>query len=319
MQTLYKYMPLSTLLKFMDDPCLRVTPSYCQNDPFEFGYSQNDIYKLKSVNSNEDIGHALRDFSNLHGIISLSESKDEVLMWSHYSTNHTGVVVELLIDRSNPQSLFINSTDLHAEAFEHSDFLFNSVNYSPERGYKTFSTITDIDFVKKHYYFTKAEQWKYEQEHRFITPLTWINRIVFNDKGYEVASDILEHYLQGIICLNPNDVKENKRYELDSCYLTMILSNDAKLIAKLWDKSEANDIMFFIRLNQRYIGNIYLGCKSDTNELIDALKGEHDAPFSINTKYYDLFTGKGKKVFKGVIDNNLYKLNFQEVLFNLYI
>ena len=291
MQTLYKYMPLSTLLKFMDDPCLRVTPSYCQNDPFEFGYSQNDIYKLKSVNSNEDIGHALRDFSNLHGIISLSESKDEVLMWSHYSTNHTGVVVELLIDRSNPQSLFINSTDLHAEAFEHSDFLFNSVNYSPERGYKTFSTITDIDFVKKHYYFTKAEQWKYEQEHRFITPLTWINRIVFNDKGYE----------------------------LDSCYLTMILSNDAKLIAKLWDKSEANDIMFFIRLNQRYIGNIYLGCKSDTNELIDALKGEHDAPFSINTKYYDLFTGKGKKVFKGVIDNNLYKLNFQEVLFNLYI
>ena len=103
-------MPFSTLLKFIDDPCLRVTPSYCQNDPFEFGYTEQDIDQLNAKSGNRRLGSEHRDYAKLHGIVSLCSSKSDILMWTHYADKHKGAAVELLVDRENPQSLFVNST-----------------------------------------------------------------------------------------------------------------------------------------------------------------------------------------------------------------
>lgn len=314
MLKLYKYMPFSTLLKFLDDPCLRVTPSSCQNDPFEFGYSRRDIQKLDSVSESKSLGNDLKSFSNLHGIISLSGSNSNILMWSHYSKNHTGAVVELIIDDNNPESLFINSTGIYSPPFLNSDVLFDKVNYSSERSYEDIAFKDDIELIKNHYYFTKAKQWDLEEEYRFITPLHWINRIVFTNDGFNNVKGILGDLVSAITCLNNNEQINYRMYELNPACIDMITATNPQLLLNIWNQSNETEIMFFIRLNPKNIGSILLG--SQTN--VDSFIKELNVGDNLHQTYYDVFSGEVRNVFKGEIDKNEYKLNFKDLVRCIY-
>jgi hypothetical protein len=282
-------MPFSTLLKFMDDPCLRVTPCYCQNDPFEFGYTAQDIDQLNDKSGIRNLGNELRKYSKLHGIVSLCSSKSDILMWTHYADKHKGAVVEFHVDRENPQSLFANSTGLYSPPFNFSDFIFDKVNYKKKRHYPNFEKPIDMDAVRKHYYFTKAKQWKIEQEYRFIIPCTWINRILFSEKGYQKAKIILDEFPELLSCIHQEDNNNpNKTYELSA--LSYITAVNPQALFHLWNESDGVDIMFFIRLNTfsgdgpRRIDRIYLGCLSNVEDLISYLRNNIHGSFSISDK-----------------------------------
>ncbi|MCP4490949.1 MAG: DUF2971 domain-containing protein [Gammaproteobacteria bacterium] len=178
----------------MNDPCLRVTPSHCLNDPFEFGYTESDIKNMDSRYSDALLGSELEAYSKLHGIISLTTSNTNIQMWSHYSDSHQGAVIELFVDDNAPESLFINNTGPDSPPFRYQDFLFDKVKYRKTRKFSDDINDRNIEAIKKHYYFAKAKQWKKEKEYRFIIPLTWINKIIFNEKGLKVAKEILNSY-----------------------------------------------------------------------------------------------------------------------------
>lgn len=91
----------------------------------------------------------IREWDTIIGLYSLSKVNDNILMWSHYSLNHTGFVVGF-----NTESL-INDYD-----FEH----LEPVNYQEE-----YPTIKGTDnhseqFHKK--FFHKSLLWDYEKEWR---------------------------------------------------------------------------------------------------------------------------------------------------------
>lgn len=313
-------MPLDVLKKFLVDPCLRVTPSCCQNDPFEFGFSETDLQELDSVSESKRLGEDLKSFSNLHGIISLTTSESNILMWSHYSKNHTGAVIELIIDEERPESLFINSTGENAREFVFSDFIFDKVNYKNERTYENTGTFSDIELIKKHYYFTKAEQWTPEDEYRFITPLNWINRILLTHKGFKNVKRILGGNSEGIICQNINEPEKYRKYELSPSYIDKINALSPNLLFDIWNASNENEIMFFIRLNSGVpgsgvgnIGKIYLGCQADVDSFITELKSGDN----LHQNYYDIFSGNIRNVLIGEIDKNKYKLVFNELALSI--
>lgn len=323
MLKLYKYMPFSTLLKFIDDPCLRVTPSYCQNDPFEFGYTGQDIDQLNSKSRNSRLGSELRDYSKLHGIVSLCSSKSDILMWTHYADKHKGAVVELHVHADNPQSLFINSTGLYSPPFYHSDFIFDKVNYEKKRHCPNIEQDINLEAVRKHYYFTKAKEWKPEQEYRFIIPLTWINQVLFSQDGYQKAKVILNKFPDSISCLNKDDSHNpNKTYKLNN--LEYISAVDIQSLAKLWAESNETDTLFLIRLNsgvpggsEGHIGRIYLGCRSNIEYFISYMKNNNHESLSIAENYHDI-QGNSKGIYKGAIDDNEYKIAFREETFCIY-
>ncbi len=312
-------MPFTTLLKFIDDPCLRVTPSYCQNDPFEFGYSEQDIDQLNTRSGNKKLGNELRDYSKLHGIVSLCSSKSDILMWSHYADKHKGAVVELHIDRNHPESLFVNSTGEYSPPFNYSDFIFDKVNYKKKRHYPEIERDINLDSVRKHYYFTKAKQWKLEQEYRFIIPFTWINRVLFSQNGYQKAKVILGEDSRSISCLNQQDRNNpNNIYELNPGALEYITAVNIEALAKLWIESNETDTLFLIRLNcgtpgcnTGQIGRIYLGCQSSVKDFISYLKNNDHELLSIAENYYN-FQGNSSDIYKGTIDDNEYKITFSE-------
>lgn len=92
-------------------------------------------------------------FHHRIGILSLSETFDNALMWAHYSLNHQGYVIEFNTDNS-----FFKSND--------KDYVIEKISkviYTDSR-----PSITLEKLSMKDLYFTKSAEWGYEREWRIL-------------------------------------------------------------------------------------------------------------------------------------------------------
>lgn len=160
---LYKYMSTNAGKEFFNIPSLRLTPAFCLNDPFELSIPSSVLNNISKKGGNPDEAN---NFMKLHGIVSLTESYSNLLMWSHYAGDHSGVVVEFDFESKSPLSLF-NSY----EPPPSSDVLFGHVDYNKKRSRFNLPS-RSLRNVMKPYYFKKSNDWKYEKEYRFVLPLT---------------------------------------------------------------------------------------------------------------------------------------------------
>lgn len=92
----------------------------------------------------------IEKWDKIIGLLSLSEKKDDILMWSHYSNFHKGFVVGLHTDS------LMNNYDF--------DFI-GKVHYQEDYPLVSGHDDTDERFKKK--FFTKSNAWSYENEWRF--------------------------------------------------------------------------------------------------------------------------------------------------------
>jgi hypothetical protein len=148
---LYQYQPINkyTLQNLILQKIWGANPKSF-NDPFEFVV--RDTYRVKNDGEIERLSREekeilikIRDGISSFGVTCFSECEDSILLWSHYSSNHTGMCLTFEISDPHPQNLF-------------------KVEYD-----KVFPDITgDVksDFFK--YLITKGESWKYENERRLI-------------------------------------------------------------------------------------------------------------------------------------------------------
>lgn len=101
---------------FFAEPMIRATPAKHLNDPFEGCFNQEQVRDAYLNHQNhfkklgEDVWDELDDNSitdsmgflesdiNELGVISLTESYNNTLMWAHYGDEHKGVVVEFDFD-----------------------------------------------------------------------------------------------------------------------------------------------------------------------------------------------------------------------------
>jgi len=91
----------------------------------------------------------LKKWNSIMGLFSLSSVPDNILMWSHYSSNHQGFVVGF---------------DSKALLSDYEFDFMEPINY--QRSYPIISGLEDqsSQFYKK--FFFKSELWSYEQEWR---------------------------------------------------------------------------------------------------------------------------------------------------------
>lgn len=87
------------------------------------------------------------------GILSLSKVYDNILMWSHYASNHTGIVIAL-------------------DIMKDPDFFYLPIGVDYEKSYIPINTFIDYENNAKSYiskmFATKSIQWKYEEEIRIF-------------------------------------------------------------------------------------------------------------------------------------------------------
>lgn len=110
------------------------------------------------------VGSILGGINNTIGILCLSETPDNILMWSHYSLNHTGLVFEF--DDSHH---FFDQRQKERELTGH----IKKVRYSKKRPRLTIfnpslSDEENRDIWIKDFIWIKSSDWEYEKEWRMI-------------------------------------------------------------------------------------------------------------------------------------------------------
>ena len=112
---LYKYYPQENWNFIATDWTIRFTPVKELNDYFECIPVSDNILSTKSkeILLTEDkidcsspsvadyINENLHSIINRYGVLSLTESSDNLLMWSHYASAHEGFVVEFDTEKLN--------------------------------------------------------------------------------------------------------------------------------------------------------------------------------------------------------------------------
>lgn len=196
----YKYLPKDT--SFFGNPALRVTQREALNDPFEQSpsdekfldgltteevialkapfkdnnkYSKSLIQKFISTCSSKN---STTDFE--HGTICFSETYDNLLMWSHYGSEHQGFVVAI-----DPQHFLKKQKSDELP----SGLKIRRVMYRESRPTKQSFGYHDYSFGRSHKILsTKSTHWSYEQEWR-IQNFQNENLSVARDKNNQIKID----------------------------------------------------------------------------------------------------------------------------------
>lgn len=179
---LYKYFSKGGLLRFLDNFTLRFTPPCAFNDPFEVLPSIKEI-PLSAKGPDEFYFYQHLHAALAHsiggrvGMLCLSETPLNGLMWGHYASEHKGGVIEF-----DPSHAFF-SDPTSANGFHQ---LLKKVDYSTERTALNFSHFVENKMLllndhgagwlkllkaKHPMFYTKSLDWSYEQEWRLMRQL----------------------------------------------------------------------------------------------------------------------------------------------------
>lgn len=178
---LYKYVSAERGLQILRDRTIRFTPPRTLNDPFEFCPSLN-LSRLKSAYlslhdqhakkasgvDRRELMHGFKQFClgvvhqlsrtiSSTGLLSLSESADVPLMWSHYAEDHTGFVIGL-----DAKEMLGEVYDVDAEGI----YGIGPVSYRTVR-----AEYPDDRGERFEYMFVKDTCWAYEREWRVLRGL----------------------------------------------------------------------------------------------------------------------------------------------------
>jgi hypothetical protein len=171
---LFKYMPYRK--EFFENFYLRCTPRSALNDPFELRPSDQymndhswDLLAQREMTLEAEVSKELLDFNseflekafNKVGIVSFSETNDNLLMWSHYADNHQGIVVTF--DTSHDFFIEDDSKSRHLGRIHYRKDRMKALPQKLENGFHM-SDSTRI-------YFEKSDEWIYEKEHRLMSDL----------------------------------------------------------------------------------------------------------------------------------------------------
>lgn len=164
---LYRYQPINkyTLENLVHKKNWASNPINF-NDPFEFtlrtGNSINSEGKYILIKKEELlVKEQIQKTLSSMGVVSYSESYDDILLWSHYAFNHQGMC--LVFEIENPKYL-------HLFKVKYRKTIFNL-------GFKKNSKNQPV-------LYTKSKVWAYEREHRQI--------FMYNEKHFDYPGKLKE-------------------------------------------------------------------------------------------------------------------------------
>lgn len=118
-----------------------------------------ELFRLLEPQMLQKVSSLLDSFLNQNvGVLCLSEVRDSILMWGHYTDNHHGFVV----------GFDSNHSFFSKRRSEHDEFGFlRRVDYQRQRPHVVLSDTTSPAWFQ-----TKSEQWVYEKEWRIVRVLS---------------------------------------------------------------------------------------------------------------------------------------------------
>lgn len=258
MRTLYKYYSglNSTYFK---KPTLKLTSAFNLNDPFEVTLADELLSLLEEANKDDegfqkfkevlgtgDLKTGYNRLLRMCGIVSLSETQHNLLMWAHYADQHRGMCIgydsamleKLKFNREYKRLPIISTPkkidyDTKKNDFQNYDFDLNS-------GEEMQKNILIKQLT------TKGDDWIYEKEHRLIIPIGRADKFMLKlPRATSSQSSYLPEQFKKLI--------ENT----DTNEYTIIKNGDY-IASKVADDPKYT---FLLNIDKEYIKNVYLGCR----------------------------------------------------------
>jgi hypothetical protein len=136
--------------------------------------------------------HALTQAVNKEiGILCLTEKMDNLLMWAHYASNHTGFVIEF----NEKHSFFDRGSEIGH---------LKKVRYSITRPEVTLldPTLSDMEHIYQwinDIFCVKSQHWDYEHEWRMIVALKNFQNVIASQQDEIYLFELPKNCITGII------------------------------------------------------------------------------------------------------------------------
>ncbi|OGE83038.1 MAG: hypothetical protein A2Y39_07050 [Candidatus Delongbacteria bacterium GWF2_40_14] len=285
MKILYKYMEQP--FELFKKGYIRATQLSAINDPFEASYSEEGLKNLESefedINLNGEL--SLKDYiennKNKIGIISFSESKDNLLMWAHYAKEHKGLVAGFIFPPREWkyskffEHLFLLPTPPSTGCDDKNNFFNGEIKpviYRKQQRYKIdgfdfdYSNISDegADRILFEIFLQKSEEWIYEKEHRIVLRLEQADKVYVNDIKKIKNKKLLANIIESKCCKKKfDDDKEYHEVNLSKIAEKSKRMVFAKALAEL-SMNPKNIYLFKLASNSIY--NCIFGIKCKYNK-----------------------------------------------------
>ncbi len=285
MNIFYKYTKFFDIER-LQDLHLRLSTPPILNDPFESLLNKDLEDALLSKISLDDLlgeinfYHTKTDEELLQllikrhleiiGVVSLSETPRNLLMWAHYADEHKGICIGFdknnIFDKSYKQDnkrisltpIKVNYDDMRPR-FEIDDK--TPLNEGIDSYARTKSMLEQ--HIKKHL-LTKSDEWIYEKEHRCIIPLECSDKIIFDDS---ILNDYQKKRIQ--LMIEKKEIQKNKDEYIGSI-------EHISHIAGMIGDSRFSNVKFMKKVNVDSIKSIHIGCRCDKKkEIIEAVMNEN--------------------------------------------
>lgn len=293
MNILYKYYSSEfDIEKHLKCPSIKLANTASFNDPFEGVPSDKFIEylvekilvhnKIKNEEIKEQYKKSFIKKNNAYGVISLTETHRNMLMWAHYASSHKGVCIGYDINFMPKKRFDQHPIDNLYDGlpkkvtYDRARFDESYFDYSLElkEDYDTFIYKCMMQALT-----IKGDEWIYEKEHRCIIPFSYADRCLLNS-NYNVEQFLYDGGL----------IKDKHGY---------LFSNNLPDSLLRYAFAANHQCSMLIDINIEHIKSIYFGSQSniDTMELIIELVKSTPEKF------------KHIKLYKYSVSNSLFDLN----------
>lgn len=281
MEILYKYYSKKLdLKKYLEDPTLRLAQLTTLNDPFEGKIDKKSLgilaEKLCEVALPEECPDSnaiifakksIERIINTYGIISLSETHRNLLMWAHYASEHQGFCIGYRTDALPQEDIEVSEGEFIKPypllkvnydniVFDH-DYIeiFNEFQFSEDEPFKKVSVRALT---------TKSEDWSYEKEYRIVSHVEFSDII----RVYKSKEQLSENQSK-IVSAAANRSTYDVEYSESLIQLTSKLTDIEKTeyIYNIYSIENAlinyKDIFFLKRIDKSKVSSIYFGVYSE--------------------------------------------------------
>ncbi|EKO3871376.1 DUF2971 domain-containing protein [Vibrio harveyi] len=312
----YKYTPHIKL--FLETSAMKLTPIIQLNDPFEAkvtsGFINNFDAECRRIFKDKyDVFSKLKDDiqenSIYKGVVSLSRKPFDIIMLSHYASNHEGGILEFEVDCISNN--YCNSTNLFDRSNDN-DYKFGEVKYKKSRRQELNDDFHE--YLERDVYFEKYIDWRYEDEIRYISDFRYSDYIVISKKslvGNHIKSisegsfvDIVSWHIEGdcfyyVFELFDFDKREDRLYRSKKKKIRSIIGKIFRNNIHSYEETSENVILrlkcnthtYFaidqavswrsflkrdydfhpmIKVNREALTGVYLGCKFNTSEIVES-------------------------------------------------
>lgn len=164
----------------------------------------------------QEIIRRIETVDSTYGILSLTGTNTNLLMWAHYANDHRGAVIELELG------------DEFLDDRGHRRIFAGPVEYSPER-----AAVPDREEILMKHFFIKSPEWEYEQEFRIIRRLEDADKVIQPKRGpaihlFELPEGCLTHIYFGVRT-EQEDLKETMTLTQKNPHTSHIRFSQARL------------------------------------------------------------------------------------------